>query len=81
MLEKLLTGILGSKNDREINRIRPTVARINDIEEALRDEPEEKLRELTRQWQFTSIIGFSALHSIEIPHLHHLSFVALGEVG
>ena len=51
MLHKLIPGFLGNKNDREVNRIRPTVARINDIEDALRREPEEKLRELTRKWQ------------------------------
>ena len=51
MLHKLIPGFLGNKNDREVNRIRPTVARINEIEDALRREPEDKLRELTRKWQ------------------------------
>ena len=51
MLHKLIPGFLGNKNDREVNRIRPTVARINEIEDALRREPEEKLRDLTRKWQ------------------------------
>ena len=51
MLHKLIPGFLGNKNDREVNRIRPTVARINEIEDALRREPEDKLRELTCKWQ------------------------------
>ncbi len=51
MLHKLIPGFLGNKNDREITRIRPTVARINEIEDALRHEPEDALRELTRKWQ------------------------------
>ena len=51
MLHKLIPNIFANKNDREVSRIRPTVARINEIEDALQCEPEEKLRELTRKWQ------------------------------
>jgi preprotein translocase subunit SecA len=51
MLHKLIPNFLGNKNQREINRIRPTVARINEIEDALQREPEEHLRQLTRNWQ------------------------------
>jgi preprotein translocase subunit SecA len=43
--------LIGGKNEREVNRIRPTVARINEIEDALQREPLEKLHELTRGWQ------------------------------
>ncbi len=63
MLEKLITGILGSKNDREINRLRPVVARINAIEEGLQNEPEEKLRELTRGWQ----THLARYHPLDVP--------------
>ncbi|MBC7980722.1 MAG: preprotein translocase subunit SecA [Armatimonadetes bacterium] len=51
MIKWILQKIVGSKNQREIRRIRPTVARIVEIEEALQLEPEEKLRELTAKWQ------------------------------
>jgi preprotein translocase subunit SecA len=51
MIKWILQKIVGSKNMREIRRIRPTVARINEIEQALQREPEEKLREMTAKWQ------------------------------
>jgi preprotein translocase subunit SecA len=51
MIKWILQKIVGSKNTREVRRIRPTVARINEIEEALQREPEEKIREMTRRWQ------------------------------
>ena len=51
MIQWLLPKIMGGKNEREVNRIRPTVARINEIEGALQREPDEKLLQLTRDWQ------------------------------
>ena len=51
MIKWILQKIVGSKNTRELRRIRPTVARVNEVEEALQREPEEKLRELTTKWQ------------------------------
>ncbi len=51
MIKWILQKIVGSKNQRELRRIRPTVARINEIEEALQREPEEKLREFTAKWK------------------------------
>ncbi len=51
MIKWILQKIVGSKNQRELRRIAPTVARINEIEEALQREPEDKLRELTAKWQ------------------------------
>jgi preprotein translocase subunit SecA len=51
MIKWILQKIVGSKNMREIRRIRPTVARINEHEQALQREPEEKLREMTAKWQ------------------------------
>jgi preprotein translocase subunit SecA len=51
MIKWILQKIVGSKNQREVRRIRPTVDRINEIEEALQKEPLEKLRELTAKWQ------------------------------
>jgi preprotein translocase subunit SecA len=51
MIKWILQKIVGSKNQRELRRIRPSVARIIEIEEALQREPEEKLCELTTKWQ------------------------------
>ncbi len=51
MIKWILQKIVGSKNIREVRRIRPTVARINEIEEALQREPVEKLTELTDKWR------------------------------
>ncbi|MES2476648.1 MAG: preprotein translocase subunit SecA [Verrucomicrobiota bacterium] len=51
MIKWILQKIVGSKNQREVRRIRPTVARINEIEEALQREPAEKLLEMTAKWQ------------------------------
>ncbi len=51
MIKWILQKIVGSKNQRELRRIKPTAARIKEIEEALQREPEEKLRELTTKWQ------------------------------
>jgi preprotein translocase subunit SecA len=63
MIKWILQKIVGSKNQREVRRIRPTVARINEIEEALQREPEEKLREMTRQWQ----AHLARYHVLESP--------------
>ena len=63
MIKWILQKIVGSKNQREVRRIRPTVARINEIEEALQREPEEKLREKTREWQ----AFFARYHVLEVP--------------
>ena len=51
MIQWLFPKIIGGKNEREVNRIRPTVARINEIEGALQREPVEKLLQLTTSWQ------------------------------
>ncbi len=63
MIKWILQKIVGSKNQREVRRIRPTVARINEIEEALQRESEETLREKTRQWQ----AHFARYHALEAP--------------
>jgi preprotein translocase subunit SecA len=63
MIKWILQKIVGSKNQREVRRIRPTVARINEIEEALQRETDEKLREMTRMWQS----HLARYHSLEAP--------------
>jgi preprotein translocase subunit SecA len=63
MIKWILQKIVGSKNQREVRRIRPTVARINEIEEALQREPAEKLLEFTRKWQS----HLARYHALDVP--------------
>ena len=63
MIKWILQKIVGSKNQREVRRIRPTVARINEIEEALQREPIEKLVEFTTTWQQ----HLARYHSLSAP--------------
>ena len=51
MVSWILKKILGSKNQREIKRMRPTVAHINEIEEQLRSLSDDELRAKTAAWQ------------------------------
>jgi preprotein translocase subunit SecA len=51
MLDILIKKVFGSKNDREIKRLRPTVARINEIETGLQSLSEEDLRKKTADWK------------------------------
>ncbi|MFN4872846.1 MAG: preprotein translocase subunit SecA [Akkermansiaceae bacterium] len=63
MIKWILQKIVGSKNMREIRRIRPTVVRINEVEQALQREPEEKLREMTAKWQ----AHLARYHELQAP--------------
>ena len=72
MIKWILQKIVGSKNQREIRRIRPIVARINEIEEALQREPEEKLRELTQKWR-SHLARYHDLIAPPKPQLYRMS--------
>ncbi len=63
MIKWILQKIVGSKNQREVRRIRPTVARINEIEEALQREPLEKLLEFTTKWKS----DLAHYHALDVP--------------
>jgi len=63
MIKWILQKIVGSKNQREIRRIRPSVVRINEIEKTLQLESEENLRERTSQWQEY----FARYHALDVP--------------
>ena len=63
MIKWILQKIVGNKNQREVRRIRPTVGRINEIEEALQREPAEKLLEFTANWKQQ----LSRYHALEVP--------------
>lgn len=51
MLKWTLQKIVGTKNQREVKKLRPLAARINEIEEALQTEPESVLQQKTAEWQ------------------------------
>ena len=63
MIQWLFPKIIGGKNEREVNRIRPTVARINEIESALQREPTAKPLQLTANWQRQ----LARYHPLEAP--------------
>ena len=44
MIGYIIKKIIGSKNDREVRRLRPLVARINEAETPLQSLPDEALR-------------------------------------
>ncbi len=51
MIGYIIKKIIGSKNEREVRRLRPLVHKINEVEEALQREPEEVLRQRTADWK------------------------------
>lgn len=51
MIKWILTKIVGSKNQRELRRLKPVVQRINELEEELSKGDESVLVEKTREWQ------------------------------
>ena len=63
MIQWLFPKFIGGKNVREVNRIRPTVSRINEIEGALQSEPVEKLLERTTSWRN----HLARYHSLNAP--------------
>ena len=57
MIGFIVKKIIGSKNDREVKRLRPLVVRINEIEAGLQSLPDDALRQKTAEWkaQLTAI--------------------------
>ena len=51
MLSWILRKVLGSKNQREVKRIRPLVEKINQLEQQFQSLTEDQLREKTVQWK------------------------------
>ena len=51
MLGYIFKKLIGTKNDREIKRLRPVVAQINELETALQSQPEDVLRQKTAAWK------------------------------
>jgi preprotein translocase subunit SecA len=57
MIGFIVKKLIGSKNDREVRKLRPLLARINELETALQSKPEEHLRELTAGWKARCAAG------------------------
>jgi preprotein translocase subunit SecA len=51
MIGYIVKKFVGSKNDREVRRLRPLVARINALEAELQKVPEDVLRQKTAAWK------------------------------
>ncbi len=51
MIGYIVKKFIGSKNEREVKRLRPLVAKINALEEELQKQPEEVLRQKTAAWK------------------------------
>ena len=51
MIGYIVKKLIGSKNDREVKKLRPLVAKINEFEAALQSKPDEYLREKTAEWK------------------------------
>ena len=51
MIGYLIKKILGSRNDREVRKLRPFVTKINELEQQLQSQPPEVLREKVAAWK------------------------------
>ncbi len=51
MLGFIIKKIIGSKNDREVKKLRPLIAKVNEFEAALQAQPAEVLRQKTAEWK------------------------------
>jgi len=51
MIGYIIKKIIGSRNDREVKRLRPMVAKINELETALQSQPDDALRQKTAEWK------------------------------
>ena len=51
MIGFIIKKVLGSRNDREVKKLRPLVDKINGIEESLQSQPVETLRQKTTEWK------------------------------
>src|SRR5258708_19774791 len=51
MIKNMEKKSLGSRNEREIKKLRPMVARINELEAELQKVPDDALRQKTADWK------------------------------
>jgi preprotein translocase subunit SecA len=80
MIKWILQKIVGTKNQRELRRIRPTVERVKEIEEALQREPEELLRSKTAAWK-EHLARYLPLEAPAKPALERMDEPQLAEVA
>ena len=51
MLGFIIKKVFGSRNDREVKKLRPIVAKMNEIEQSLQALPDDALRQKTADWK------------------------------
>src|SRR5690606_27765584 len=51
MIGFIFRKIIGSKNERELKRLRPLVQKINELEVGLQNQPDDVLRQKTAAWK------------------------------
>src|SRR3954470_13188069 len=51
MIGFIVKKIIGSRNEREVKKMRPIVAKINEIEQSLQSQPDDVLRQKTATWK------------------------------
>ncbi|MEO6182830.1 MAG: preprotein translocase subunit SecA, partial [Verrucomicrobiota bacterium] len=51
MIGYIFKKVLGSKNQREVKKLRPMVTKINEIETSLQNVPDDVLRQKTAAWK------------------------------
>ena len=51
MIGYIIKKVIGSKNDREVKKLRPMVAKINEIEQGLQSLSDDALRQKTADWK------------------------------
>ncbi|MGZ5544673.1 MAG: hypothetical protein ACXWIU_08350, partial [Limisphaerales bacterium] len=51
MIGFIVKKIIGSRNEREVKKMRPIVAKINEIEQSLQSQAEDVLRQKTAAWK------------------------------
>ena len=65
MIGTLVKKIFGSKNEREVKKIRPIVTRINEVEAGLQSLSDDALRQKTADWkaQLSQIQDYAELRA------------------
>src|SRR5689334_3248151 len=51
MIGYIIKKVIGSKNDREVKKLRPLVTKINEIEASMQSWSDEQLRQKTAEWK------------------------------
>ncbi len=65
MLSYIIKRIFGTKNDREVKRLRPVVVRINEIEQSYQSLTDDGLRQKTAEWK-TRLAAISDLEELRL---------------